>query len=39
MTLTGQLAGDMVVSGLVAGLVLIVLLIGFTVTQFAFKVS
>jgi diguanylate cyclase (GGDEF)-like protein/PAS domain S-box-containing protein len=37
VTLTGQLAGDMVVSGLVAGLVLIVLLIGFTVTQFAFK--
>jgi diguanylate cyclase (GGDEF)-like protein/PAS domain S-box-containing protein len=37
VTLTGQLAGDMVVSGLVAGLVLVVLLIGFTVTQFAFK--
>lgn len=37
VTLTGQLAGDMVVSGLVSGLVLIVLLIGFTVTQFAFK--
>lgn len=37
VTLTGQLAGDMVVSGLVAGLVLIVLLIGFTVTQFAFR--
>ncbi len=37
VTLTGQLAGDMIVSGLVAGLVLIVLLIGFTVTQFAFK--
>ncbi len=37
VTLTGQLSGDMVVSGLVAGLVLIVLLIGFTVTQFAFR--
>lgn len=35
--LSGQLAGDLVVSGLVAGLVLIVLLIGFTVTQFAFR--
>jgi diguanylate cyclase (GGDEF)-like protein/PAS domain S-box-containing protein len=37
VALTGQLSGDMVVSGLVAGLVLIVLLIGFTVTQFAFR--
>jgi diguanylate cyclase (GGDEF)-like protein/PAS domain S-box-containing protein len=37
VTLTGRLSGDMVVSGLVAGLVLIVLLIGFTVTQFAFR--
>ena len=37
LTLTGRLSGDMVVSGLVAGLVLIVLLIGFTVTQFAFR--
>ncbi len=37
VTLTGQLSGDMIVSGLVAGLVLIVLLIGFTVTQFAFR--
>jgi diguanylate cyclase (GGDEF)-like protein len=37
VTLTGQLSGDVVVSGLVAGLVLIVLLIGFTVTQFAFR--
>ncbi|MDX2308939.1 MAG: EAL domain-containing protein [Hyphomicrobium sp.] len=37
VTLTGQLSGDMVVSGLVAGLVLIGVLIGFTVTQFAFR--
>jgi len=37
MTLTGRLSGDIVVSGLVAGLVLILVLIGFTVTQFAFR--
>ena len=37
VTLTGRLAGDVVVSGLVAGLVLITVLIGFTVTQFAFR--
>ncbi|MCL4767960.1 MAG: EAL domain-containing protein [Hyphomicrobiaceae bacterium] len=37
MTLTGKLAGDVVVSGLVAGLVLIIVLMGFTVTQFAFR--
>ncbi|MFM7084297.1 MAG: EAL domain-containing protein [Hyphomicrobium sp.] len=37
LTLAGHLSGDMVVSALVAGLVLIVLLIGFTVTQFAFR--
>jgi diguanylate cyclase (GGDEF)-like protein/PAS domain S-box-containing protein len=37
MTLTGKLSGDIVVSALVAGLVLILVLIGFTVTQFAFK--
>ena len=36
-TLTGRLAGDFVVYSLVAGLVLIVVLIGFTVTQFAFR--
>ncbi|HKZ95754.1 MAG TPA: EAL domain-containing protein [Hyphomicrobiaceae bacterium] len=36
VTLTGKLSGDILVSGLVAGLVLILLLIGFTVTQFAF---
>jgi diguanylate cyclase (GGDEF)-like protein len=37
VVLTGRLSGDIVVSGLVAGLVLIVVLIGFTVTQFAFR--
>jgi diguanylate cyclase (GGDEF)-like protein/PAS domain S-box-containing protein len=37
LTLTGQLSGDIVVSGLVAGLVLITVLMGFTVTQFAFR--
>lgn len=36
VTLTGRLAGDIVVSGLVAGLVLIIITIGFVVTQFAF---
>ncbi|MGI9411015.1 MAG: EAL domain-containing protein [Hyphomicrobiaceae bacterium] len=35
-TLTGQLNGELVVSSLVAGLTLIVVLLGFTVTQFAF---
>ena len=37
VALTGQLSGDMVGFGLVSGLVLILLLIGFTVTQFAFR--
>ncbi len=37
VTLTGKLSGDAVVSGLVAGLVLIIVLLGFTVTQFAFR--
>jgi diguanylate cyclase (GGDEF)-like protein/PAS domain S-box-containing protein len=37
MTLTGRLSGDIVVSALAAGLVLILVLIGFTVTQFAFR--
>ncbi len=37
MVLTGRLSGDIVVSGLVAGLVLILVLIGFTVTQYAFR--
>ncbi len=36
-TLTGKLTGEFVVTGLIAGLVLIVVLIGFTVTQFAFR--
>jgi len=31
------LSGDLVISGLVAGLVLILVLLGFTVTQFAFR--
>jgi diguanylate cyclase (GGDEF)-like protein len=35
--LTGRLSGDIVVTGLTAGLVLIVMLMGFTVTQFAFR--
>src|SRR5499427_3842765 len=34
---TGRLSGDIVVFGLTAGLVLIVVLIGFTVTQYAFR--
>ena len=37
VALTGQLSGDMVGFGLVSGLVLVLLLIGFTVTQFAFR--
>ena len=37
MTITGRLNGEIVQSALVAGLVLIVVLIGFTVTQFAFR--
>ena len=37
MVLTGRLSGDIVVSALVAGLVLILVLIGFTVTQYAFR--
>lgn len=35
--LSGRIAGDVAVSGLVAGLVLLVVLIGFTATQFAFR--
>jgi diguanylate cyclase (GGDEF)-like protein len=38
-TLTGRLSGEIAISGLLSGLVLIMLLIGFTVTQFAFRVS
>jgi diguanylate cyclase (GGDEF)-like protein/PAS domain S-box-containing protein len=37
MVVLGKLQGDLVVSGLVAGLVLILVLFGFTVTQFAFR--
>ncbi len=37
MVLSGRLTNEMSVSALVAGLVLILLLIGFTVTQYAFR--
>ena len=37
MVVLGKLSGEVVVSGLVAGLVLIIVLLGFTVTQFAFR--
>lgn len=37
MTLSGRLTSDMMVSSLAAGLVLVVILLGFTVTQFAFR--
>lgn len=37
VTLTGRMSGDIVVAGLAAGLVLVVVLIGFAVTQFAFR--
>ncbi|MFV0368305.1 MAG: EAL domain-containing protein [Hyphomicrobiaceae bacterium] len=37
VTLTGRLSGDIFVSALIGGLVLILLLIGFVVTQFAFR--
>ncbi len=37
VTVTGRLAGEVPVVGLLAGLVFIVVLIGFTVTQFAFR--
>ena len=36
-TFIGRLSGDIVVFGLTAGLVLIVVLVGFTVTQYAFR--
>ena len=39
MIVLGKLSGDIVVSGLIAGLVLILVLLGFTVTQFAFRVG
>ncbi len=37
VALTGRLSSEVAVAGLIAGLVLIVVLIGFTVTQFAFR--
>lgn len=37
LVLTGRLAGDIMVFGLTAGLVMIVVLLGFTVTQYAFR--
>jgi diguanylate cyclase (GGDEF)-like protein len=37
LVLTGRLQSDVVVNGLIASLVLLVVLIGFTVTQFAFR--
>jgi len=37
MTLTGRLPGDVMMFSLTAGLVLLVVLIGFTVTQYAFR--
>ena len=37
MIVLGHLSGDLVVSGLAAGLVLLLVLLGFTVTQFAFR--
>jgi diguanylate cyclase (GGDEF)-like protein len=37
MIVLGKLSGDIVVTGLSAGLVLILVLLGFTVTQFAFR--
>jgi len=39
MIVLGKLSGDIVLSGLAAGLVLILVLLGFTVTQFAFRSS
>ncbi len=37
VTLTGRMSGEFAISGLVAGLVLILVLISFTVTQYAFR--
>ena len=37
MIVLGKLSGDVVLTGLLAGLVLILVLLGFTVTQFAFR--
>jgi diguanylate cyclase (GGDEF)-like protein len=37
LILTGRLGGDFIVNGWTAGLVLLVVLVGFTVTQYAFR--
>ncbi len=37
LVVLGQLSGEVIVSGLLAGLVLLIVLIGFTVTQYAFR--
>ncbi|MGH6886167.1 MAG: putative bifunctional diguanylate cyclase/phosphodiesterase, partial [Geminicoccales bacterium] len=37
LVVLGKLSGDIVIAGLVSGLVLILVLLGFTVTQFAFR--
>ncbi len=37
LVVMGQLSGEVVVSGLIAGLVLLIVLFGFTVTQYAFR--
>jgi diguanylate cyclase (GGDEF)-like protein/PAS domain S-box-containing protein len=37
LTVTGRLGGEVIISGLAAGLVLCVVLLGFTVTQYAFR--
>ncbi|GAB4225820.1 MAG: EAL domain-containing protein [Methyloligellaceae bacterium] len=37
LVVLGQLSGEIVVSGLISGLVLIIVLMGFTVTQYAFR--
>ena len=36
VAITGKLSGDIAVAGIISGMVLIVLLLGFTVTQYAF---
>ena len=37
MVVLGKLSGELVVSGMVSGLVLMIVLLGFTVTQYAFR--
>ena len=37
MIILGELSGDVIVSGLISGLVLLIVLLGFTVTQYAFR--